>query len=493
VIVLNPLQMTCYGLHLDFLLGGVMSGLEIATKDGAVAEVELSAVEALGQDLRGKILLPATQGYDEARRIWNGMIDRRPAVIVRCVGAADVISAVNFGREHDLLISVKGGGHNVSGNAVCDGGLMIDLSGMRSVHADPSLGRARAGGGATWGDFDAETQLFGLATTGGLISDTGVAGLTLGGGIGWLTPSYGLACDNLVSVDIVTAEGECIKASEEDYADLFWGLKGGSGNFGVATSFEFRLHSVGPLLFGGMAAYPLESARETLTHFRDFMTDAPDKLGGMAGFVALPDGQPVLALIGVYNGDVSEGEAVLKPLRDFRPALLDTFAPTPYRKIQTFFDSGTPPGHRYYWKSSFLDALPEDGIAAIIEQAGNRPSPNSKIFVEFLGGALSRVPREGAVFDHRDSPFNLLVIGAWQDKDQDETNRTWTRDTWQAMQPFASEGVYVNYLGTESDEGGNRVVSAYGPGKYEKLMNLKRKYDPANLFRMNQNIRPDGA
>jgi FAD/FMN-containing dehydrogenase len=294
-------------------------------------------------------------------------------------------------------------------------------------------------------------------------------------------------------VDIVTAEGQRVKASEEDNTDLFWGLKGGGGNFGIVTSFEFQLHPVGPLLFAGMTLYPLECAQEVLIHFRDFMAGSPDELGGMAGFTTTPDGQPVLALIGVYNGDLSDGEAALKPLRDFRQPLLDTFAPTPYRKIQTLFDAGTPPGQRYYWKSSFLDSLPEDSFATVIEQARKRPSANSKIFLEFLGGAFSRAPKEATVFGHRDSPFNLLVIGAWQDKEQDETNRNWARDTWQAMQPFASEGVYVNYLGTESDEGSNRIPAAYGAEKYEKLLGLKKKYDPTNLFRMNQNIPPDGA
>jgi len=469
-----------------------MSGLEIATKDAAVATVDLAAVEALERDLRGTILLPTTEHYDQARRIWNGMVDRRPALIVRCAGAADVVSTVNFGRDHDLLIAVRGGGHNVAGNAVCDGGLMIDLSQMRDVRADPGSRRARAGGGATWGDFDAETQLFGLATTGGLISNTGVAGLTLGGGIGWLSRSYGLACDNLTSVDVVTAGGERLTASEEENGDLFWGLKGGGGNFGIATSFEFRVHPVGPLLFAGMTLHPLEGAREVLVRFRDFMASASDELAALAGFTTSPDGQPVLALIGVYNGDLAAGEAALKPLRAFGRPLLDTFASTPYREIQTLFDAGTPSGHRYYWKSSFLDRLPEESFDLVIERTRERPSPQSKIFLEFLGGMTSRIAAESAVFAHRDSPFNLLVIGAWQDERQDELNRAWARGTWQAMQPFASEGVYVNYLGTESDEGGNRIPAAYGPGKYEKLVALKKKYDPANLFRMNQNIRPEG-
>ena len=414
-----------------------MSILLAATKDGGVAEVEMTAVEALNEDLRGSVLLPTSAGYDDARRIWNAMIDRRPAIIARCAGAADVASAVNFARAHDLLVAVRGGGHNVAGNAVCDGGLMIDLSGMRSVHLDPSAGRARAAGGATWGDFDAETQVFGLATTGGLISDTGVAGLTLGGGIGWLTPSYGLACDNLASVDLVLADGKMVTASADENSDLFWGLKGGGGNFGVATSFEFDVYPVGPILFGGMTLYPLDEAQAVLHHFLDFMAANTDALGAIVGFTTTPDGQPVLALIAVYNGPLSDGEVALEPLRRFRKPLLDTFGPIPYRKIQTLFDAGAPPGLRNYWKSSFLNSLPDDALAAVIGQARNRPSPKSKIFLEFLGGAFARVPREATVFDHRSSRFNLLIIGAWKDETDDEINRVWARDTWQAMQPYA--------------------------------------------------------
>jgi FAD/FMN-containing dehydrogenase len=482
------MRLNANGFHLTEI---AMSFLQVATKDGELAEIRMAAVEVLERDLRGSLIFPHSTGYDEVRRIWNGMIDRRPALIARCVGTADVAVTVDFAREHDLLISVKGGGHNVAGNAVCEGGLMIDLSEMRGVHVDVQTRRARAGGGATWGDFDAETQVHGLATTGGLISDTGVAGLTLGGGIGWLTPSYGLACDNLSSVDIVTAEGSIVTASDADNADLFWGLKGGAGNFGVATSFEFQVYPVGPVLFGGMTLYALDEAHEVLPHFLSFMADSPDELGALAGFTTTPDGLPVLALIAVYNGDVSDGEATLQALRSFRKPLLDTFAPTSYRKIQTLFDAGTPPGLRYYWKSSFLDRLPEDALTTVIEQTRNRPSPKSKIFLEFLGGAFARVPRESAVFDHRTSPYNLLIIGSWEDEEDDDVNRNWARDTWRAMDPYTSEGVYVNYLGTEVDEGGNRLKAAYGPGKFEKLLALKQKYDPTNLFRMNQNIRPE--
>ncbi len=467
-----------------------MSALQISTRDGGSIEIEMAAVENLSGGLRGSVLLQGSEGYEDTRRIWNGMIDRRPAIIARCVGAADVASAVNFAREHDVLVAIRGGGHNVAGNAVCDGGLMIDLSRMRGVHVDPKARRARAAGGATWGDFDAETQAFGLATTGGLISDTGVAGLTLGGGIGWLLPSYGLACDNLTSVDIVTAEGAILTASEDENDDLFWGLKGGGGNFGIATSFEFNVYPVGPILFGGMMLYPLDEAQTILRRFVDLMADAADELGALAGFTTTPDGLPVLALIAVYNGPVADGEAALASLRSFQKPLLDTFGPAPYRKTQTLFDAGTPPGLRYYWKSSFLDSLPDDALATVIERAKSRPSSRSKIFLEFLGGAFSRVPREAAVFDHRKSPYNLLIIGSWEQAAEDEINRTWARETWHSMEPYASEGVYVNYLGTEADEGSNRLAEAYGPGKFDKLVALKQKYDPTNLFRMNQNIRP---
>jgi len=467
-----------------------MAELRVSTRDGSTTGLEMEAARQFGDGLRGSVLFPESNGYDAARRIWNGMIDRRPALIARCIGTADVTHSVDFAREHDLLVAVRGGGHNVAGNAVCDGGLMIDLSQMRGVHADPRARRAWAAGGATWGDFDAETQIHGLATTGGLISDTGVAGLTLGGGLGWLTPSYGLACDNLTSVDIVTADASVVRASQDENADLFWGLKGGGGNFGIATSFEFEVHPVGPILFGGMALYAIEDALSVLRFFVDFQAESDDRLGAVAAFTTTPDGQSVLALIALYNGTLGDGEATLSPLRNVRKPLLDTFGPIPYRKMQTVFDAGAPPGLRYYWKSSFVDRLPDDAIAAVIEQARARPSQKSKIFLEFLGGAFARVPREAAVFDHRESPFDILIIGCWDQATEDEVNRTWTRDTWQAIQPYASEGVYVNYLGTEADEGSNRVPAAYGPGKLDRLVELKQKYDPSNLFRMNQNIRP---
>ena len=467
-----------------------MSAIRAVTKEDDPVDVDLSAVDTLAEKLRGQLLLPHSDGYDDARQIWNAMIDRRPAMIVRCAGTADVVETVNFSRKHNLLVSIKGGGHNVSGNAVCEGGVMIDLSQMRSVHVDAKLRRARVQGGATWGDFDAETQLYGLATTGGLISATGVAGLTLGGGIGWLSPSFGLACDNLVSAEIVTADGNLVVASEDENSDLFWGLKGGGGNFGVTTSFEFQVFPVGPELFAGMTLYSLDDALEVLKKFVTYMVGSTDQVGALAAFTTTPDGLPVLALIGVYNGTIADGEIALEPVRTFKEPLLDTFGPTSYRNIQTLFDAGAPSGSRYYWKSSFLKGLSEVALTKIIKQARNRTSLRSKIFLEFLGGAFARIPIESAVFDHREFAHNILIIGQWEDEEADEVNRQWTQETWRAMDSFASERVYVNYLGTETDEGSNRLAEAYGPGKVKKLLALKRKYDPTNFFRMNQNIRP---
>jgi hypothetical protein len=467
-----------------------MSGVQIATNNDSRATIDRGTIDALRNRLRGALLLPADAGYEEARQIWNGMIDRRPGMIVRCAGDADVITAVNLAGAHDLLVSVKGGGHNVAGNAVCADGLMIDLSDMRSVHVDPQARTARAAGGATWGDFDAETQAFGLATTGGLISATGVAGLTLGGGIGWLMGSYGLACDNVLSFDVVTADGERVTASAERNPELFWGLKGGGGNFGVVTSFEFSLHPVGPELFAGMLLYPLESTIEVLSHFQEFLHGAPDQAGTVAGFVHTPEGDPVFALVLVYNGPVEEGERVFQPLRGFGSPILDSLAATPYRVLQTLFDAGAPSGLRNYWKSSFLKSLPLDAMETLAECFRSAPSPHCKMFIECIGGEVRRIDRNATAFNHRDSPLNLLILGGWERASDDNECIAWTRSTWEAMQPFASEGVYVNYLNQKADEGGDRIKAAYGPEKYARLAALKTRYDPKNLFRLNQNIQP---
>jgi FAD/FMN-containing dehydrogenase len=464
-----------------------MTAVNALTKDGQTCSIDRASIERLRAELRGELLLPGDPGYDQARTIWNGMIDRRPGLIVRCAGVADVLAAVRLARAHDLLVAIRGGGHNVAGNAVCEDGLMIDLSRMRSVRVDPKARTAHAEGGATWADFDAETQAFGLATTGGLISSTGIAGLTLGGGIGWLMGSYGLACDNLRSLDLVTAEAELITASASENPELFWGLKGGGGNFGIVTAFEFQLHPVGPL-FAGVLFHLVARAREALTHFRDFLREAPHELGAVAGLSTSPAGEPAAVVALVYNGPPEEGARVVQPLRDFGPPMLDTMGPMPYRAVQRLLDAGSPPGRRNYWKSSFLNELPDAAIATLVERVAEAKSPRCKLLIECLGGAVARVGRNEAAFDHRHLPFNLLVEAAWEDRAADRDNIAWARAAWEAMQPHAADGVYMNYL--EAEGGLDRLRAAYGTEKYQRLAALKARYDPENRFRMNQNVRP---
>jgi FAD/FMN-containing dehydrogenase len=456
--------------------------------DPTLGEETIAAFKAT---LRGTLLRAGDAGYDEARTLWNAMIDKHPALIVRCAGVADVISAVNFARTHDLLVAVRGGGHNVAGNAVCDGGLMIDLSPMKSVRVDPVQRTARAEGGTTWDEFDHETQAFGLATTGGVIPTTGIAGLTLGGGIGWLMGKHGLSCDNLLSVDIVTADGQLRHASASDNADLFWGVRGGGGNFGVVTSFEYQLHTVGQIL-GGMVIHPLEKAPEVLRFFRDFTRTAPDALIAVASLLTAPDGAPVVALIACYNGPQAEGEKVLQPLRTFGPPLVDQIGPMAYTALQHMLVEGFPPGQQNYWKSNFLRDLSDDAIAVIVDGFKRAPAPTSAVAIEYIGGAVSRVRDDATAFNHRHSPYNLLIIGIWPNAADNAANIRWVREFWDAAQPFSSGGVYVNYLGQTADEGAERIKEAYGVAKYERLLALKKQYDPTNLFRLNQNINPLG-
>jgi FAD/FMN-containing dehydrogenase len=447
------------------------------------------AIKQFGARLRGVHLLSGDDGYDAARKIYNAMIDHRPLIIARCAGVADVVHAVNFARDNGLLVSVRGGGHNVSGNAVCDGGLMIDLSPMKSVRVDPNSKTARAEPGVTWGEFDRETQAFGLATTGGLISTTGIAGLTLGGGLGWLMGNHGLACDNLISVDVVTADGRMLTASASRNDDLFWGLRGGGGNFGIATSFEFRLHPVEPML-GGILIHPLDKAVEIIKFYDDFTRTSPDELGTLLGFVTSPEGQRVMAIFVCYNGAVEEGERILKPLREFGPPLADTIGPMPYVQVQRMLDDGFPAGRQNYWKSNFLKRLDPEAIQVIVGHVAKAPSPYSAVAIEQFSGAVNRVGINETAFNHRNARYNLLIVGIWLDPAAKAQNVKWVRELWDAMEPYSSGGVYVNYLGQEADEGAERVKSAYGREKYARLVALKEKYDPTNLFRLNQNIRP---
>jgi FAD/FMN-containing dehydrogenase len=459
--------------------------------------IEEAAVPEFRADFRGALLRPGEEGYDTARRVWNGMVDRRPALIARCTGVADVMSALRFGRAHELLIAMRGGGHNVAGNGTCDGGLVIDLSPMKGIRVDPAARTVWAQAGLTWGEFDRETAAFGLAVTGGHVSTTGIAGLTLGGGIGWLMRKYGLTSDNLLSADVVTADGRCLTASPTENADLFWGLRGGGGNFGIVTSFEYRLHPVETVL-AGMVLHPAARAREVLRCYREFADTAPDELTTLAVFLTgppapfLPDslhGAPLIAIAACYTGKLDEGERVLQPLRSFGPPAVDLLHPMPYRLFNTFLDAAAPPGLQNYWKSEYLNALSDEAIDTLIAYAGRAPSPMTLTAVLQLGGAVSRVGEEETPVSLRRVPYVVNLMSLWPDPGDAERNIQWTREFSAALQPLATGGVFVSFLG---DEGQDRVRAAYAPASYERLVRLKNEYDPTNLFRLNQNIRPTG-
>lgn len=444
----------------------------------------------LKQNFRGQLLAPADSGYDEARKVWNGMIDKRPAIIACCTGVADVIQCVNFARANNLLLAVRGGGHNLSGNAVCDAGLVIDLSRMKSIRVDPTRRTARAEPGLIWREFDRETQVFGLATTGGQISSTGIAGLTLGGGWGYLARRFGLTSDNLLSVDLVTANGEFLTASAAENPDLFWGLRGGGGNFGVVTSFEYQLHPVGQVL-AGIVAYPLQKAREVLKLYRDFTTAAPDEMASGIVLITLPDGTAVVGVVACFIGQPTEGERLLKPLRVFCAPLLDSIGLIPYTAAQQLIDGFYPSGLQNYWKSSFLKEVSDDAMDIIVAYCAERPTPTCHGLIEHqLGGAVRRVDREATAFAHRDVEYSFTSLGVCADPAESAKCTKWAREFWEAMQPCSTGGVYVNYLGREADEGPERIKAAYSSEKYARLVALKDKYDPTNLFRLNQNIKP---
>jgi FAD/FMN-containing dehydrogenase len=452
-----------------------------------------SAIEKFRASLRGPSFCLGEAGYDEARKVWNGAIDKRPALISRCAGVSDVIRCVNFARENDVLVAVRGGGHNIGGNAVCDDGLVIDLSRMKGLRVDPARRTARAEPGLTWGEFDRETQVFGLATTGGQISTTGIAGLTLGGGWGHLARRYGLSSDNLLSVDLVTANGQFLTASATENADLFWGIRGGGGNFGIATSFEYQLHTVGQVL-GGIVAYPFEKAKDVLKLFREFTSGAPDETASGIVLISLPDGTPVVGIVLCHSGALTEGERLVKPLRAFGPRLIDQIGSIPYTAAQQLIDGFYPPGLQNYWKSSFLATISDEVIDIMVDYCARRPSPMCHGLIEHqLGGAVRRADRDATAFGHRDAEYSFMSLGVCADTAQAEECARWAREFWNAVQPWSTGGVYVNYLGREVDEGVGRIEAAYGPEKYARLVALKDKYDPTNLFRLNQNIKPNQA
>ena len=466
-----------------------MATLQITTKLGSNVNLQEEAIDALKTGLRGELVSLGDDKYDEYRKVWNGMIDRKPALIVRCAGVADVISAVNFARENNLLVAVRGGGHNVSGNAVCDGGIVIDLASMTSVRVDPEKRTAQAEPGATWADFDHETHAFGLAVTGGVIPSTGIAGLTLGGGMGWLMRKYGLSIDNLLSVDIVTADGQLLKASRTENAELFWGIRGGGGNFGVVTSFEYQLHPVDNVI-GGLVIHPLSSAKDVLKFYREFTSKAPDELTVFSALLTSPEGDAAVALVPCYCGDLEQGQRELKPLKEFGPPVADHVGPMPYTAHQRLLEAGLPPGKQNYWKSNFLKDLSDDAIDVLVDRFGKVPSPNSMLIIENVGGAVSRPDDSDSAFNHRNVSYDLLVLGMWSDPKDKDVNVQWVRDTWDAVQPFSTGTVYVNYMGGQADEGANRIMEAYGQAKYDRLVALKNRYDPTNLFSLNQNIEP---
>lgn len=467
--------------------------------DQAKAAVFDKAVENLRRSITGEVLATSDAAYDRARAVWNGMIDRRPAVIVRCRGTVDVRAALGFARTQDLPVSIRGGAHNVAGHAVCDHGVMIDLSPMRSVRVDPERRRAWVEGGATWSDVDRETQAFGLATPGGLISDTGVAGLTLSGGIGWMRSRYGLCIDNLVAAEVVTADGCIVRASAEENDDLLWALKGGGGNFGVVTTFEFRLHPVGPTVMFCAPVYPIEAGSGPIRFWRDFLADKNDDVASLVEFStigrdpAYPEdawGKRVYTMAAVYAGDAAAGERLLRPLRELAEPVVDLSGQMSYCDLQKLFDTQTPFGQRRcYWKSHYLSALSDATVDAIVQSSAAPPSPFTLSSIWNFGGAMARVPADATAFGDRSMPYMLSIDSIWSESADDETNITWTRDFWKRMQPYAQQGrMYLNFPGL-GEEGERLVRDTFG-ANYGRLQAIKHKYDPRNIFRFNPNVPP---
>ena len=444
---------------------------------------------ALATEFSGQLLQPADPRYDEARRVHNGLIDRHPALIARCSGTADIADAVKLARKLNLEVAVRGGGHNVAGRATIDGGLMIDLAGMRGIHVDVRNRTARAQGGVLWKEFNRETQLHGLATTGGVVGTTGIAGLTLGGGIGWLMPKYGLALDNLRSAEIVLADGTVTRASADENRDLFWAIRGGGGNFGIASSFEYNLHAVGPIITGGLVAHPLPRGVEVLKFFREVCESAPDEMMIVAGLLTAPDGSgaKVVGIAVAHCGPLVDGETAVRPIKAFGPPVMDLMGPIPYCAQNSLLDAAFPKGALNYWKAQFLTALSDDAIEVLVERFAACPSPMSQMVIEHFHGAASRVGIAETAFAMRVNGFNIAIMSQWNDPANTAECIEWCRGTYTALKPFFAPMRYVNYLG--DDEGADPATEAYGPN-YQRLRQLKTKYDPDNFFHTNVNIKP---
>jgi hypothetical protein len=442
-------------------------------------------LQAFKSAFHGQVLEPSDAEYDKARRIWNASVDKRPRLIARCSGVADVAVAVDYGRANDLLTAIRGGGHNVGGRALCDDGLVIDLSGMRAVHVNSTERSVRVQGGATLGDLDRETHLFGLAVPCGIVSKTGIGGLTLGGGVGWLLRKYGMSIDNLVSCQIVTADSRVLTASLVDHEDLFWALRGGGGNFGVVTSFEFKAHPVHTVL-GGLLLYPRAVAVDVIRHFRDFIEAAPDELTAYAALLHGPDGSPLVGVIACYCGEIGDGERVLRPLRTFGTPVLDAIQPMPFIAMQSLLGPSFPDGNQNYWKSTLQRQLTDDAIVAIVEHGNRMDSPLSAVVLEYYGGAAGRIPNDATAFPHRDLPWDILFVAQWTNAADTARHRDWARSGEDILRPFSANAHLLSALDVEGDE---VIRTAFGANLL-RLATVKEKYDPVNFFRVNQNIKP---
>jgi FAD/FMN-containing dehydrogenase len=450
-------------------------------------------------DFSGTLLHPGEEGYEEARTVFNGMIDRTPALIARCLTAQDVAAAIGVARDRNLPLSVYGGGHGVTGSAVCDGGVCVDLRRMKGIDIDVGAARVRAEAGLTWGEFDAATQEHGLAVTGGRVSTTGIAGLTLGSGSGWLERKLGFACDSLVQAEVVTADGRQIVASATEHADLFWALRGGGGNFGVVTAFHFRLHPIGPMVLGGLLIHAPDAGQKVARYWRDFMTDAPDEAGGALAFLTAPDlefvperlrGQPVIGIVVCYAGEPDEGLRVFGPLLEFGPPAANLVGPMPYVAVQQLIDGSSPKGMLNYWSGDFIGALPDEALDTLLDHALQPASPMSQVILIPGGGAIGRVDDDAMAFGQRQTPWNIHYLTMWADPADTDRNIAYTRRISAAMKPWTTGRVYLNFLGEEGQE---RIEAGFGPEKYARLRRLKSIWDPTNLFRNNQNIPPEGT
>ncbi len=474
-----------------------MPNLKIATLEGDSTTLSENRLDKFISGLRGEVLLRDHHDYEEVRKIWNGMIDKRPAMIVRCMGVADVTDCVNLARENNLLISVRGGGHNIAGNAVCEAGLMIDLSLMKSVLADPHKKTANVSAGCCLGEVDHETQRFGLMMPAGIVTTTGAAGLTLGGGFGWTSRKYGLTCDSVISYDVVTAGGQFIKVSRDQNPDLYWGLRGGGGNFGIVTNFEYRLYGFGPEVAAGLCFYPFKYAKDVLNFYKEYSEQVPNEVSMICVLRCVPDapifpksevGKPMIALGFCYSGPVEEGLKYAKPIGQLGKPYANGIKPVMFTDLQSMLDAGQPKGKKYYWKAENLGPLTQGCIDTLIEYVSKITSPTTLVPLFQMRGAVSDIGENDTAYSHRDAAIALNINASWDDPAEEKTHIGWTRNFWKALQPYSTGGGYINFQ--SNDEGYERVQSAYGEQKLQRLTALKNEYDPNNLFRLNQNIKP---